>query len=144
MNKYIQTLKNSSVFSDIPEKQIKAVFELRSICLAGYTPDLSGCHICGATDHLCLNITDGCLECNDCVRYHTGGLRIPVTAGVLDAMRYIIFCDSKKVFSFSLPESSMDQLSNITEVYFSTQLERGFSALDFYKTLIFTSDEPYI
>jgi DNA repair protein RecO (recombination protein O) len=59
-------------------------------------------------------------------------------------MRYIIFCDSKKVFSFSLPESSMDQLSNITEVYFSTQLERGFSALDFYKTLIFTSDEPYI
>lgn len=129
---------------NISEKQIKAVFELRSICLAGYTPDLSVCHICGASDHLCLNISEGCLECSDCIRYRAEGLRIPISAGVLDAMRYITTCESKKVFSFSLPDSSMDQLSNITEVYFSTQLERGFSALDFYKTLLFTSDEPFI
>ena len=31
----------------LPEPKVKAVFELRAACLAGYTPDLYGCHICG-------------------------------------------------------------------------------------------------
>ena len=32
---------------NLPEHMIKSVFELRAACLAGYTPDLFGCHICG-------------------------------------------------------------------------------------------------
>ena len=32
---------------NLPEPQVKAVFELRSACLAGYYPDLTGCHRCG-------------------------------------------------------------------------------------------------
>ena len=32
---------------DLPQEQVKAVFELRGACLAGYTPDLVGCHVCG-------------------------------------------------------------------------------------------------
>ena len=30
-----------------PEDKVKAVFELRSAVLAGYMPDLFGCHVCG-------------------------------------------------------------------------------------------------
>ena len=32
----------------LAEEQVKAVFELRAACIAGYEPDLSGCHICGS------------------------------------------------------------------------------------------------
>ena len=32
---------------NLPESQVKAVFELRAACLSGYTPDLTGCHVCG-------------------------------------------------------------------------------------------------
>jgi DNA repair protein RecO (recombination protein O) len=51
-------------------------------------------------------------------------------------MRYICLCDPKKLFSFSIGGDTAEQLSALTEGYLSTQLERGFSALDFYKSLL--------
>ena len=51
-------------------------------------------------------------------------------------MCYIVLCEPKKLFSFELGEQNMEQLSQITEAYLTTQLERGFSALDFYKSLL--------
>ena len=65
---------------------------------------------------------------------------MPVTPGVLDAMRYITGCDPKHLFSFSAGEDTIAQLSGITEGYLSTQLERGFSALDFYKSLLIPNE----
>ena len=51
-------------------------------------------------------------------------------------MRYISMCDPKKLFAFTLGEENMTQLSQVTEAYLTTQLERGFSTLDFYKSLL--------
>lgn len=124
---------------NIPEAQVKAVFELRSACLAGYTPNLYGCHQCGNTAADCFDISQGCLECAGCRTAGATGIRMPLSSGILDAMRYICDCSPKKIFSFSLPRESMEQLSSIAEAYFSTQLERGFSTLDFYKSLIYQS-----
>ena len=50
-------------------------------------------------------------------------------------MRYICLCDPRKLFSFSLGEENMEQLAHLTEAYLTTQLERSFSTLDFYKSL---------
>ena len=121
----------------VSEEQAKAVFELRSACLAGYTPDVGGCFACGNTAPDLFNISQGHLECNHCRDFASEGIHIPISAGVLDAIRYICSCDPQRLFSFSLPQTGMQQLSQITEAYLSTQLERGFSTLDFYKTLIF-------
>jgi DNA repair protein RecO (recombination protein O) len=51
-------------------------------------------------------------------------------------MRYITECDSRRLFGFRLPEEGLRKLSHITESYLATQLERGFTALDFYKSLL--------
>jgi DNA repair protein RecO (recombination protein O) len=51
-------------------------------------------------------------------------------------MRYIVSCDSKALLRFRVAEQSIEQLSQITEAYLTTQLERGFSTLDFYKSLL--------
>ena len=53
-------------------------------------------------------------------------------------MRYICFCGSRKIFAFSLPREAMAQRAEVTEAYLTTQLERGFSTLDFYKSLTIT------
>jgi DNA repair protein RecO (recombination protein O) len=53
-------------------------------------------------------------------------------------MRYITECDSRRLFAFYLPQEGLDKLTSITEAYLTTQLERGFSTLDFYKSLLFT------
>ena len=119
----------------IPEAQVKAVFELRSACLAGYTPDLFGCHICGSQRPELLDLSGGAMLCADC-RGHASGIRMPVSPGTLDAMRYIAYCDPKKLFAFSVGSENQAQLSGIAEAYLTTQLERGFSTLDFYKSLM--------
>lgn len=120
---------------DRPEIQIKAVFELRCACIAGYAPDLFGCHLCGSQQPTVLDLSGGALLCHDCTG-SASGIRMPVCPGVLDAMRYIVYCDPKKLFSFTLGSEDLQQLSSLTEAYLTTQLERGFSTLDFYKSLL--------
>ena len=119
-----------------PEDKVKAVFELRSACLAGYMPDLFGCHVCGSQRPERFDLSEGRLECAKCRSYDSAGIRMPVNAAVLEAMRYICLCDPKRLLSFQLGAENMEILSSLTEAYLTTQLERGFSTLDFYKSLL--------
>ncbi len=121
---------------NLPEAQVKAVFELRAACLSGYTPDLFGCHICGNQNPDRLDLSAGQLECANCRSRESNGIRMPVTPAVLEAMRYISLCDPKRLFSFQIGKETLGKLAALTEAYLTTQLERGFSALDFYKSLL--------
>jgi len=118
-----------------PEAKIKAVFELRGASLAGYMPDLFGCHSCGSQTPDKFDISEGLLECTRC-RSLCGGIRMPVTPGVLEAMRYICLCEPKRLLQFQIGPENLEKLANLTEAYLTTQLERGFSTLDFYKSLL--------
>lgn len=120
----------------LPETQVKSCFELRSACLAGYAPDLFGCHICGKQNPDRFDLSQGVLECAACRSGFSNGIRMPVNDVVLESMRYICLCDPKKLFAFRIGDSSLELLSGIAESYLQTQLEQGFSALDFYKSLL--------
>ena len=120
----------------LDEVHVKATFELRCACLAGYAPDLSGCICCGELLVNRFDVSAGHLECAHCRAEDSGGIRIPVTPGVIDAMRYICSSDPKQIFSYHLGEDTRSNLSQVTELYLVTQLERGFPTLDFYKSLL--------
>lgn len=120
-----------------PQMLVKAVFELRMACISGFLPDLRGCMVCGKLMPERFNISQGCLQCASCNSEETAGIRMPVSSGTLQAMRYICSCDSKKLFSFQLGESSAVELSQIAESYLGMRLERGFYTLDFYKSLFY-------
>lgn len=121
---------------EISQELIKAVFELRCACLAGYTPDLYGCHVCGSQSPDVFDLSSGHLECKTCRSQLSMGIRLPVTPALLDAMRYICFCEPKKLFSFRVGTDTLKMLSDLTEAYLLTQLEQGFSTLNFYKSLL--------
>ena len=135
----LQSLLLNSLYAlsklELPERQVKSVFELRAACLSGYTPDLFGCHVCGNQNPVRFDLSAGHLECIGCRDLESSGIRMPVTGAVLEAMRYISLCDPKKLFSFRVGEQTLKQLDALTEAYLATQLERGFSTLDFYKSL---------
>lgn len=139
-NPELQSLLLNCLFAlsafNAEEEKVKAAFELRAACLAGYMPDLHGCRICGKTCPDRFDLSAGRLECNSCRSGDSGGIRLPVSPGTLDAMRFICGIDPKHFLSFQAGKETLKQLSNITEAYLSTQLERGFSALDFYKSLL--------
>ncbi len=119
------------------EGKIKAVFELRTACIAGYMPELFGCHVCGSQTPDRFDLSAGQLECQRCRVPGSGGIRMPVTPGVVEAMRYICLCEPKRLLSFDLGPENLHILGDLTEAYLTTQLERGFSTLDFYKSLLY-------
>ena len=45
----------------LPEQQVKAVFELRAACIAGYSPDLFGCHVCGTQIPALFDLSGGAM-----------------------------------------------------------------------------------
>ena len=138
-NPELQSLLLNCLFAlsklDENEVKVKAVFELRAASLAGYMPDLFGCHVCGSQNPDRFDISEGMLECHSC-RGVGGGIRMPVTSGVLEAMRYICLCEPKKLLAFQIGPDNLEKLANLTEAYLTAQLERGFSTLDFYKSLL--------
>ena len=138
-NPELQSLLLNCLFAlsklNADERKVKAVFEMRAATLAGYMPDLFGCHICGSQNPDRFDLSEGLLECQSC-RTSGGGIRMPVTPGVLEAMRYICLCDPKRLLSFEIGTENLEKLGDLTEAYLTTQLERGFSTLDFYKSLL--------
>ena len=122
-----------------PQQLVKAAFELRLACLAGFSPDLTACTICGAAEPNRFDLSQGTLSCAEC-RSGESGIRMPLSRGMLMAMRYIVWCDSKRLFSFRLEEDGLAELSSVTEAYLMTQLEHSFYTLDFYKSLLHYGD----
>lgn len=120
-----------------PLAQVKAVFELKALCLAGYEPMLEGCAICGAEvpKNMRFHIREGVLHCADCRSELGDGISMPLNPQALAAMQHIVYGDPKRLFSFRLDSGSLRQLANLTEAYLHAQLERGFSTLDYYKQL---------
>ena len=113
---------------------IKAAFELRLMCLAGYEPDLSACSGCGDAEPVepMLGIEGGRLCCRAC-RSSVSGDLAPLCPDSLAAMRYIIKAPPKQLFSFKLEGESLKRLGFAAERYLLIQAERKFSTLDYYK-----------
>lgn len=120
------------------QAQVKAVFELRVLMLAGFTPELGGCSVCLAPEARMFYFSEGGLFCDACRRLSATGSYRVLSDSVLAAMRYIFSCEKGKMFSFTLPDAAMKELSQVAEEYLICQLDQSFSSLNFYKRLFIT------
>ncbi|WP_251447419.1 DNA repair protein RecO [Vermiculatibacterium agrestimuris] len=121
----------------LPLEQIKAAFEIKLCCLAGYEPLLDACAVCGVEPtQPRLNLSEGVLHCARC-REELGdvGISMPLDGPSLAAMRHVAYGEAKRLFSFRLEGESMGRFTGAAESFLLTQLERGFRTLDFYKSL---------
>ncbi len=119
-----------------PPGHIKAVFEMRLMCLSGYTPALDDCGVCGETQPECPRFSpaNGMLHCDRC-RPEEQLPSVPLCAASLAAMRHVSHAEEKKIFSFTLDEAAAGRFRTACEVYVLTQLERGFTSLDYWRKL---------
>lgn len=121
---------------DRPPEQVKAVFELAIMALAGYEPQLGRCAVCGGEPgEPRFHLNQGVLHCAACREALGPGISMPLDAGSLAAMRHVLYGDGRKLFSFRLAPASLEKMGAATEAFVLTQLERGFRTLDFYKQL---------
>lgn len=120
-----------------PPVLVKAAFELKAMCLAGYEPLLDGCAVCGAAEpeQPRFHLKDGVLHCAGCRGELEEGISMPLDGPSLAAMRQVACGDPKRLFSFRAEGESLRLLGDLTEAYLHTQMERGFRTLDFYKRM---------
>ena len=121
----------------MPERIVKPVFELRLMALSGFEPMLSMCGVCkkDAVNPM-LNLQNGMLHCAACRGEIDGGISLPVKEGALQAMRYVLSSDLKRIFSFSISPESLDQFYSVCEAYTTAQLEHDFYTLSFYNKFV--------
>lgn len=117
-------------------EHIKAVFELRLMCISGYEPMLDYCPVCGndLIEKPLFSTIGGTVLCSKC-RNAEYGETLPISDAALSAMKHISGTDSKKIFSFTLDEAASKMLNSVCEAYIHAQLERRFSALDYWKNV---------
>ncbi len=119
-----------------PPEHIKAVFEMRLMCLSGYEPQLESCPVCGKTEMLlpALSTLGGTVLCSRCAG-NGFGETTPLDEAALAALRHIAGAESKRIFSFTLEQAAAKKLYAAAEAYVQAQLERRFPALDFWKSV---------
>ncbi len=143
------TLNTLYMFSESDRNPdiIKAVFEMRCASLAGFMPDVTCCCKCGREHHpqMYLDVMNGVITCGECLGENDSAgaegelsgatVILPMTSATLDAVRYVLYAPAKRIFSFSLPLEETENFTSVCEKYLINQLERGFTTLDFYKSV---------
>lgn len=139
-----------------PLPLIKAVFELRAVCYAGFLPRLSGCDVCGKAPlpTYFFDIASGVFFCEDCYHareklfedetrhineaegiYAGAHLMIQITPSVFAAVIYALSAPQERIFSFTLEDDALHDFSVLCEKYLLCHLEKDFATLDFYHQL---------
>ena len=140
-----------------PLPLIKAVFELRAVCYAGFLPRLSGCTICGKAPlpTYFFDIDDGVFFCEEC--FHKRGKLLEdearkineaesiyaamhtitqISGSVFSAVIYALSAPQERIFSFTLEDDALDDFAALCEKYLLCHLERDFRTLDFYHSML--------
>lgn len=117
-------------------RKIKGVYELRLLSIMGHMPDLVACSGCAKYDgNMFFLMDEGCLLCPDCAPKGDLSMAVELNDAVLTAMRYIIYAEDKKIFSFQLGRENMEYLGAVIERYTLYRLDRSFSTLEFLHTM---------
>lgn len=119
-----------------PLEQIKAVYELRATCEAGYLPDLLCCKGCGKYEASRFYFDEyaGSLLCGDCAARQ--GKTPNLDGAALTALRHAALVEDKKIFSFSISPESLNLLCKVAERYAGRHLDKPLKTLDFLKTVL--------
>ena len=119
-----------------PSRHIKAVFELRLMCLAGFAPMVDQCGVCGAQEPAAprFSLYGSAVHCAGCIP-GAPGKSLPLCAASLAAMRYVCAAPPKKIYSFDLEDAAAERFYTVCEEYALAQLDRGFKTLDYWKSV---------
>ena len=117
--------------------RLKAVFELKTACFAGFMPDFSDCSYCGGKKDIeYFDISSGRIVCKSCHERSDGDL-IKINERLVNHLSFICNADYKKVFAYGGAESDVSIISKITEMYMINCMEIFPASLTYLKNIVF-------
>lgn len=111
--------------SDCDLDFILSVYKLRLLSIIGFRPIVEHCCNCGNKENIkYFSFKDNGLKCDACGRQDKSA--IEVSEATVKAIKFIIWADPKKIFSFNMSEENKAQLKLLTKVYLNNCLEREY------------------
>lgn len=137
-NRIMQLFLNTLHAISNSEKSLEMIiraYELRLMSLCGYRPRIDLCSECGKNAELrSFDFTRNGLICVECEANRAGV--ISVSEPTVNAMKYIIKSDIKKLFSFNVSEMVLKELKLINEIYIKEKLEKEFKSLKMLEKIL--------
>jgi len=104
---------------------IMSVFKLRLLSIIGFRPIIENCATCNKKENLVyFSFKDNGLKCDACGRQDKSAMQ--VSEATVKAIKFIVWADPKKIFSFDISEENNSQLKLLTKVYMDNCLEKNY------------------
>ncbi len=117
----IYTISETEMNKDL----VIAIFKLRLMSIIGFTPNITECVNCHSKENLThFSIKSSGLKCEICAKQDKSV--ISISEATLYAIKYIIMAPAKKLFSFNVPDESIEELKLISKVYMEEKLEKSY------------------
>ncbi len=114
------------------DKLIKAAFELRLMCIGGFTPRITAERERDAP--IVFDFVGGMVQSKETDESLRTDCAV-ISKSCFDAISYIVTSPSKRLYSFSVGAGTLTELSRVCERFLLAQTGRRFGTLDFYHSL---------
>lgn len=116
---------------------VKAAFELHISVMLGFSPDLRACRecLCYESDRMYFDYNESDIVCGDCLSETAISDCIELTPSLLFAMRHIVYSEVDKIYKLNIQKEDLVRLSELSEKYLLSQLDKSFRSLTYYKNI---------
>ena len=126
--KILQLFLNTLYVIAETEKDLElviSIFRLRLISIIGFKPEVDKCKGCKTGENLThFSFKDSGFKCEACSKQDSAAIEISETT--IDAVRYIILSDPKKLYSFNVSEKAKNELKILSKIYLEEKLEKEY------------------
>lgn len=108
---------------------VLSIFEIRLLAILGFVPQISECVNCGTKmtedmKEFYFSIKDDGVKCGSCQKQDKGTIKLNLTS--FSALVYVLSCDAKKLFSFEIPNESIEELRLLSKIYTHQKLDKEY------------------
>lgn len=111
---------------------IKCIFELRALIISGYAIDVDECSVCGDKEITYINLYEGECYCSSC---GNTDIAKKISPPIADVIRHITYSEDKKLFSFTISDTLIRELSFLTTNYIKICMEKEYSSLKYLRKI---------
>lgn len=109
------------------------LFEIKSICMCGYMPNLDSCSLCNEKNFtpIFFNIKNGGIICEKCAKIEYESIKIDLST--VNTIKYLIQSKLINICNLKLSSFTNSEIQKIMKGYLKYYLGRDFKSLEYLK-----------
>lgn len=119
----------------IPNKLIKAIYEMKLLYIVGEYPNFFECSVCGEGKELTgFSFINNGMVCSECCESVADFVSMDSSA--IYALQFIINTPVEKLFTFNVTDKVLEQMNKVIKYYIDKSIDRPLRSLVFLQELI--------